>query len=103
MPTVLGDDLEIAYDRRGDGPLLVLVHGAASDARAWGPQLEDLADAFTVVAWDEPGAHAFAAAIPQAELVIIPGAGHVSNLERPEAFNAAVRAFCRAHPPAPSG
>jgi pimeloyl-ACP methyl ester carboxylesterase len=34
----------------------VLVHGAADDARAWTPQLEALADEFTVVAWDEPGA-----------------------------------------------
>jgi pimeloyl-ACP methyl ester carboxylesterase len=39
----------------------------------------------------------FATAIPEAELVVIPGAGHMSNLERPEPFNRAVRAFCRAH------
>jgi len=44
-------------------------------------------------------AHQFAQAIPHAELVVIPGCGHVSNLERPEQFNDAVRAFCRAHPP----
>jgi pimeloyl-ACP methyl ester carboxylesterase len=43
-------------------------------------------------------ARAFEAAIPGAELVVIPGAGHVSNLERPEAFDRAVRDFCRAHP-----
>ena len=47
--------LEIAYRRVGDGPPLVLVHGAAEDGRAWQPQLA-LADEFTVVAWDEPGA-----------------------------------------------
>jgi pimeloyl-ACP methyl ester carboxylesterase len=29
---------------------------------------------------------------------VIPRCGHVSNLDRPERFNAAVRAFCRAHP-----
>jgi pimeloyl-ACP methyl ester carboxylesterase len=34
-----------------------------------------------------------AAAIPNAKLVIIPDAGHLSNLEQPEAFNAAVREF----------
>ena len=33
-------------------------------------------------------------AIPEARLVIIPGAGHVSNLEQPVLFNAAVRDFC---------
>jgi pimeloyl-ACP methyl ester carboxylesterase len=31
--------------------------------------------------------------IPGAELTVIPEAGHVSNMERPEAFNAAVRRF----------
>jgi pimeloyl-ACP methyl ester carboxylesterase len=48
--------LEIAYERVGEGPLLVFAHGAASDARLWRPQLAALADEFTVVAWDEPGA-----------------------------------------------
>src|SRR4051812_41240001 len=43
-------------------------------------------------------AHAFARAIPRAELAVIPGAGHMTNLERPAEFNAAVRAFCRALP-----
>ena len=32
-------------------------------------------------------------AIPGAKLVIIPNAGHLSNLEQPEAFNGAVREF----------
>jgi pimeloyl-ACP methyl ester carboxylesterase len=44
-------------------------------------------------------ARQFEQAIPDAELVVIPGAGHVSNLERPEPFNDAVREFCRAHSP----
>ena len=48
--------LEIAYERAGEGPLLVLVHGAAGDSRMWQPQLAGLAGEFTVVAWDEPGA-----------------------------------------------
>jgi pimeloyl-ACP methyl ester carboxylesterase len=47
--------LEIAYERAGEGPPLVLVHDAAADSRTWRPQLA-LADEFTVVAWDEPGA-----------------------------------------------
>jgi pimeloyl-ACP methyl ester carboxylesterase len=42
-------------------------------------------------------AHQFREAIPDAQLVVIPNAGHVTNLEQPEAFNAAVRDFCRAH------
>ena len=41
--------------------------------------------------WRRP--HALAAVLPRARLVVIPGAGHVVNLERPEAFNAALLAF----------
>jgi pimeloyl-ACP methyl ester carboxylesterase len=48
--------LDVAYDRAGNGPPLVLVHGAAGDAREWWPQLAGLSDDFTVIAWDEPGA-----------------------------------------------
>ena len=55
MEVVCAGGLEIAYERVGDGPPLVLVHGAADDGRVWQPQLADLADEFTVVAWDEPG------------------------------------------------
>jgi pimeloyl-ACP methyl ester carboxylesterase len=53
---VRANGVEIAYERVGAGPPLVLVHGAAEDGRAWRPQLAGLADEFTVVAWDEPGA-----------------------------------------------
>ncbi len=38
-------------------------------------------------------------AIPDTRLVVIPGCGHVSNLERPGRFNDAVRAFCHEHSP----
>ena len=48
--------LRIAYERVGQGPPLILVHGAADDSRSWRPQLDGLGDEFTVVAWDEPGA-----------------------------------------------
>ena len=34
-----------------------------------------------------------AEAVPGATLVTIPGAGHLSNLEQPDAFNAALTAF----------
>ena len=44
------------YERVGQGPPLVFVHGGAEDSRVWQPQLSALADRFTVVAWDEPGA-----------------------------------------------
>jgi pimeloyl-ACP methyl ester carboxylesterase len=60
----------------------------------------------TLLIWGEQDARSplyvarqFEAAIPQAELVVIPDAGHCSTLERPERVNAAIRGFCRAHPP----
>jgi pimeloyl-ACP methyl ester carboxylesterase len=56
VEVVRANGLEIAYQRVGNGPPLVLVHGAAVDSRMWQPQLDALADEFTVVAWDEPGA-----------------------------------------------
>lgn len=36
---------------------------------------------------------AIAAAVPGATLVVIPGAGHLSNMEQPDAFNNALNAF----------
>lgn len=56
MEGLSANGLRIAYRRAGDGPPLVLVHGAACDGRIWQPQLAALSDEFTVVAWDEPGA-----------------------------------------------
>ena len=51
------DGLRIAYERAGTGPPLVLLHGYVSDgSTTWRPQLDDLSDEFTVVAWDAPGA-----------------------------------------------
>lgn len=46
-----------------------------------------------------PGvAEALRAGIPGAQLVWLPGVGHVTNLEAPQAFNAEVRRFLRAVP-----
>jgi len=46
----------IAYRTAGEGPALVLLHGFLCDSRCWKSQLAGLADRFTVVAWDAPGA-----------------------------------------------
>lgn len=43
----------------------------------------------------------FERAIPGAQLTVIPDCGHMSSMEQPDAFNQAVREFCRAHPPEP--
>ena len=60
-------------------------------------------DVPTLLVWGEEDARSplrvaqeFRAAIPDSELVVIPGAGHLSNAERPDEFNRAVRAFCLA-------
>jgi pimeloyl-ACP methyl ester carboxylesterase len=48
--------LRIAYERMGNGPPLVLLHGFVGDAEGtWRRQLDGLSDDFTVVAWDAPG------------------------------------------------
>lgn len=222
MPDVEIDGLRIAYERVGEGPPLVFLHGVLGDSREWREQVSGLSDEFTVIAWDAPGcgrsadpappfgtadwagalaglleaigverahvaglswggtvalelyrlypervrsliladtyagwkgslslaaevasviasarppmlglmaqamgdtdqrdllpyidvptlllwgeadqrsplsvAEAFSVAIPGARLVVIPDAGHMSNMEQPERFNAAVRQFCR--------
>jgi len=56
MPSVQIGGLRVAYERAGEGPSLVLLPGFLSDSRAWRPQLADLSDEFTVIAWDPPGA-----------------------------------------------
>jgi pimeloyl-ACP methyl ester carboxylesterase len=40
-------------------------------------------------------AEALQAAIPASRLVVLPDAGHVSNVEAPDEFNAALRDFLR--------
>jgi pimeloyl-ACP methyl ester carboxylesterase len=47
--------LRIAFERVGEGPPVLLLHGAVCDSRTWRHQLDDLGDDFTVVAWDAPG------------------------------------------------
>jgi pimeloyl-ACP methyl ester carboxylesterase len=56
VEVVRANSINVAYERVGEGPPLVLVHGAGVDGRMWRPQLTALANEFTVVAWDEPGA-----------------------------------------------
>jgi pimeloyl-ACP methyl ester carboxylesterase len=49
------DGLQVAYEKAGSGPALVLLHGFFCDRSLWRAQLEDLSDEFTVVAPDLPG------------------------------------------------
>ena len=49
------DGLRIAYERAGEGPPLVLLHGFIGDGRVWRRQIEGLSRDFDVIAWDAPG------------------------------------------------
>jgi pimeloyl-ACP methyl ester carboxylesterase len=55
MDEIKINGLRISFERKGEGPPLVLLHGALSDSRMWRRQLDELFDEFTVVAWDAPG------------------------------------------------
>jgi pimeloyl-ACP methyl ester carboxylesterase len=49
------DGLRIAFERAGQGPALILLHGGLSDHREWRGQLDGLSGTNTVIAWDAPG------------------------------------------------
>ncbi|WP_348607890.1 alpha/beta fold hydrolase [Halobaculum rarum] len=55
MSTVETNGVETYYERRGDGPPVVFVHGAVVDHTQWAPQFDALADEYTVVAYDVRG------------------------------------------------
>src|SRR5215207_5868807 len=55
MDTVDAGGHRVAYERRGEGPPVVLLHGYVGDRRMWRSQIDELSDEFTVVAWDAPG------------------------------------------------
>ncbi|WP_370966299.1 alpha/beta fold hydrolase [Amycolatopsis sp. cg9] len=54
MPKVPLGDAVVHYDRTGDGPALLLLHGTAASREQWGP-LTAQAKTFTVLAPDFPG------------------------------------------------
>lgn len=105
------DGLRIGYERAGSGPPLVLLHGYVGDgSTTWRPQIEALADEFTVVAWDAPGAgrssdppdHFGMAGYADCLRVFIERVGldrpHVAGLS----FGGALALeFCRRHPAVP--
>jgi pimeloyl-ACP methyl ester carboxylesterase len=76
---------------------LMSMSSAEMDTRALLPNI----DVPTLVLWGDADqrspmhiAEQLHAAIPGAELAVIPNAGHVSNMEQPGGFNAHVRRFC---------
>lgn len=55
MPTVETNGIRTHYERRGDGPPVVFVHGAAVDGAQWTPQAAALADDYTTITYDVRG------------------------------------------------
>ena len=102
-PTEFAPLLEqISADVRPESMRKQLAIMADTDQRDLLPRIA----APTLLIWGELDARSpltvarqFEKAIPDTRLVLLPGCGHVSHLERPEQFNEAVRSFCRAHPP----
>jgi pimeloyl-ACP methyl ester carboxylesterase len=93
---------EIAADVRPDSFRTQLRVMAEADQRDLLPRIA----VPTLLVWGELDARSplsvarqFEQAIADATLVVIPGAGHVSQLEQPDLVNAAVREFCSAHAP----
>jgi pimeloyl-ACP methyl ester carboxylesterase len=54
-PMVEGAGVELAYTERGSGPLVLLIHGMASDALSLEPVASALADQCRVIAYDRRG------------------------------------------------
>ncbi|WP_276261362.1 alpha/beta fold hydrolase [Haloglomus litoreum] len=55
MPSVQTNDIETHYERTGDGPPVVMAHGAGYDHRWWEPQVEALAEQYEVITYDLRG------------------------------------------------
>ncbi len=56
METVISrDGTQIAYERTGEGPPLLLVHGTAGDSSRWKPIVPALSANYTVLAMDRRG------------------------------------------------
>jgi pimeloyl-ACP methyl ester carboxylesterase len=97
-PRQLREDFSaILSDFHPAGFRLMALSSAEMDTR----ELLSRIEVPTLVLWGDddrrspiPIAEQLVAAILGAELAIIPNAGHLSNMEQPDAFNAHVRRFC---------
>lgn len=53
--TVRTNGVDTYYERQGDGPPIVFLHGAIMDTRMWAPQVEALGDDHAVLTYDARG------------------------------------------------
>lgn len=100
----------IAYERKGEGPPVVFLHGYVGDRRTWRSQIDDLSDEFTVVAWDAPGSGG--SSDPPEDFGVagyadcLAGFVDALGLTRPHVVGlsfggAVILEFCRRHPSVP--
>jgi pimeloyl-ACP methyl ester carboxylesterase len=96
-PSLRDEFAAIVADFHPVGFRLMSLSSAEVDTRDLLPTI----DVPTLLLWGEddrrsplPVAAQFHAAVPGAELAVIPNAGHLSNMEQPDAFNDHVRRFC---------
>lgn len=80
MESVEIDGIEIAYQRRGSGPPLLLLTGLGGVGRAWGSHIQRFADRFTVVVPDHRGTGG--SAKPRSGYTIEALAGDMAGLVR---------------------
>src|SRR5258708_20724749 len=55
MQTAHGIGVELAYVERGEGPVVLLIHGLAADALTFAPLLEALSPQARAIAYDRRG------------------------------------------------
>jgi len=55
MPTVEINDTTLYYERTGQGPAMLFVHGMCGDAEVWADQARRFSDRFTCVRYDRRG------------------------------------------------
>lgn len=55
MPFITTNGIETYYEEYGDGPPLVVLHGATADHKVWAEQLQPLTDEYRVIVYDLRG------------------------------------------------
>jgi pimeloyl-ACP methyl ester carboxylesterase len=55
MLTLHTKDAQLAYERSGQGPAVLLIQGVGTVGEGWRPQVEGLADSFTLISFDNRG------------------------------------------------
>ena len=110
MPAAQTNGITTYYEIFGNGPPLVLIHGVAFDHKMWQPQIfydfdltADIAKitvpTLIIVGEREklgfPQAEKMHELIEHSNIVKIPDAFHITNIENPEHFNRAVEEFFR--------